>query len=91
MADNEVTVKDVAAWMLEQVQTKPLYQDEAAWKIKRRFGRKFVYDNEHGNPAIARDVLTAFRKVSGDNIIWSRSERLWRKRTPRDAAGRLQE
>lgn len=91
MTDQPVSADDVAQWMLEQVRSKPLYQDEASWKIKRRFGRAFVYDNENGNPAIDKGVLAKFRELTGDDIVWSRSERLWRKRTKRDTPGRMQE
>lgn len=91
MPDEKPTADDVAAWMLVQVGRKPLYQDEAAWKIKRRFGRNFIYDNSNSNPAIDKSVLAKFRDLTGDDIVWSHSERLWRKRTTRDELGRMQD
>ena len=91
MTNIEFSEADVASWMLEQVNKRPLYQDEAVWKIKQRFGREFIYDNLNGNPAIDKGVLKKFREISGDNVVWSRSERYWRKRTAQDVEGRMQE
>ena len=83
--------EDVANWMLEQLREgRPLYQDDAAWKIKKQFGDAFIYNNANGNPAIGKDVLKAFGKVTGDNVVWSHSERLWRQRKPNDKPGRQQ-
>ena len=51
MSDEAVTAADVARWMLAQIgDTTPLYQDAAAWEIKKRFGGAFVYDNENWQP-----------------------------------------
>lgn len=91
MTNKQASADDVAAWMLQQVEKKPLYQDEAAWKINRRFGKAFVYDNQGGNPAIDKTVLSKFKAISEKDIVWSRSERLWRKRTARDEPGRMQD
>lgn len=87
----DVTIEDVAKWMLEQIGERPLYQDKAAWEIKKRFGDAFVYSNENGNPAIAKPVLNKFRRISGDNVVWSRGDYCWRRRHPRDKPGRQQD
>lgn len=85
------SVQDVAKWMFERVKMQPLYQDDAAWRIRRRFGKEFVYNNQHGNPAIEKDVLDEFRELSGDKIVWSRGQKLWRERISSDEPGRQQE
>jgi hypothetical protein len=88
----EPTASEVAEWMLSELGEKGnLYQDEVAWRIKEKFGDVFVYDNENGNPAIAKNVLGAFRKITTDDVVWSRGERCWRKREPTDVAGRQQD
>jgi hypothetical protein len=85
------TPADVARWMLAQVEAEDsLYQDDAAAEIERRFGSAFIYENDNGNPAISRAVLSAFRKIS-ENVVWERSERMWRKREEYDSPGRQQE
>jgi hypothetical protein len=78
--------------MLEQIGSrKPLYQEDAAWAISKRFGSTFVYANTNGNPAIAKPVLKAFRELSGESVVWERGERCWRQRRSDDATGRQQD
>jgi hypothetical protein len=78
--------------MLRQIGPgKPLYQESAAWAISQKFGKAAVYTNTNGNLAIAKPVLAAFRKLSGDSVIWERGERCWRKRSSHDRPGRQQE
>jgi hypothetical protein len=60
-----------------------LYQEEAVYEIHEKFGEDFTYDNDNGNLAIRRDVLAAFRRLSGDGVVWDRSER--GLAAPRDA------
>ncbi len=82
----------IATWMVEQLREgRHLYQEQVAWDIKRLLGKSFVYDNENGNPAISKSVLKAFNKLTKDNVVWSRAERLWRARMPTDKLGRQQD
>lgn len=91
-SDNAVGPDDVAAWMASELERDGvLYQENAVGDIEQRFGAEFVYENENGNPAIRRDVLAAFAKVTADDVVWERGERLWRKRTPLDEPGRQQD
>ncbi len=53
------------------------YQETIVSEIQQRFGSDWLYDNENGNPAISRTVLSAFRKLHGGAIEWDRSERAW--------------
>jgi hypothetical protein len=86
------TTSDVATWMLGELERRRyLEQEQVAWDIQRKFGKQFTYHNENGNPAIDKKVLTAFRKLSGDGVIWSRSERHWRYRVHTDKPGRQQD
>lgn len=57
--------------------------------IQKEFGEQFVYMNDAGNYGIAKPVLAAFNKLTPD-VVWSRSERCWRKRAEYDVAGRMQ-
>jgi len=68
-----------------------LDQESAVWSIKQQFGDRFVYDNANGNLAIGKDVLKAFRKLTGDSVVWERGSRTWRKRADYDTAGRQQD
>src|SRR2546423_6362779 len=77
------TNADVAAWMVEQLEEKKwgLYQEDAVWDIEKKFGAKFVYENDNGNPAISRGVLKEFRTLTEGKVVWERGSRMWRKRT----------
>jgi hypothetical protein len=82
---------DVAAWMATELSRfKELRQSDAAAKIESRFGRQFTYENANGNLAIGPDVLKAFNKLTGSDVVWCRSGRYWRKREARDLPGRMQ-
>ena len=82
---------DVAAWMLAELEkAADLRQDDAADRIAHQFGDWATYENENGNLAIAKPILKAFHKLTGDTVVWNRAERYWRWREPRDEPGREQ-
>ena len=73
---------------MEQLRQRPiLYQETAARQIASAFGAEFTYKNKNGNRAISKAVLTQFRKISGDDIIWERGQRMWRRRESTTARG----
>lgn len=81
----------VAEWMLAALDEDDiLYQEQAVYDIQEKFGDAFVYENNSGNLAISKDVLAAFLKITGDDVVWSRSERMWRRREDTDEPGRQQ-
>lgn len=86
------TAASVAAWMLEELKANDvLYQSETVYDIEEIFGETFVYENDHGNPAITRAVLAEFRRLTESTVVWDRSERAWRWRDQYDSAGRAAE
>ena len=86
------TAAEVAGWMVAELsRVKHLYQEEIVADIERKFGTQFIHANENGNPAIDRKVLKVFRELTGNTVVWERSERMWRRREPGDQAGRQQE
>jgi hypothetical protein len=90
MTNQTISSNDVAQWMYDKVKKKPIYQDEVVWKIRKKFGKNFAYDNVNGNLAIDKVVLKEFNKLSKTDVVWSKGERLWRMRTPDDKVGRSQ-
>jgi hypothetical protein len=86
---SDISPKLVAEWMAGRLEHDDiLHQADAAREIAGRFGAEFTYLNENGNLAINKRVLKAFRKVTGDAVIWDRRRFYWRMRTDRDAPGR---
>lgn len=82
---------DVAKRMLSELDTHHvLYQEEIVYDIQSRFGEDFVYYNANGNLAITQNVLKAFREMTGEDVVWMRSDRYWRRRESYDEPGRQQ-
>ena len=67
-----------------------LHQRTAVLEIADQFGEEFINTNVHGTLSIARKVLLAFKKLTGNDVVWEVGKKLWRKREPRDGPGRLQ-
>ena len=80
------TAADVAQWMLDELKrTKELCQDDAAYGIVQKFGDDFVYYSDFtGGLCIDKRALEAFRKISGDRVVWERSLKAWRLRDAGD-------
>lgn len=86
------TPEQVAEWMFQELRReKYLDQESAVSDIETKFGSRFTYENENGNSAIDRKVLAAFRKITGDKVVWDRGERQWRFREVGDSKGRQQD
>ncbi len=85
------TANDAARWMLEEVQRSGhLAQEQAFDEIQQRFGGAFTYINDQGGNAIDKRVLSAFRRLSGDTVVWARRSCYWRMRQPGDDPSRVQ-
>ena len=80
--------------MLQELdkQDGTLYQQDAAAQIADLFGERFTYESEQtGNACIDKQVLDAFRKLTHDKVVWSRRDKLWRRRESGDEPTRLQD
>jgi hypothetical protein len=85
------TSAQVAEWMLNELERQRcIYQDVVVHDIVQRFGEDCTYINKNGNRAIRKDILDAFRKISGNAVVWESGSRLWRKREQHDSPGRQQ-
>lgn len=90
-SNSKTTPAEIAEWMLSVIQEQgELSQNNAFYEINKRFGSGFTTISNSGIPSIGRSVLTAFRKISDEAVIWERSEKKWRKREFYDAPGRQQ-
>lgn len=88
---SETTPREVAEWMLSTIQEQgELSQNNAFYEINKRFGSSFTSISNSGSPSVGRSVLTAFRKISDDIVIWERGDKKWRRREFYDAPGRQQ-
>lgn len=83
--------QDVAEFMRSTIEREHhLHQARAVELIRSEFGGEFIYRNENGNPAIDKRVLRAFRKLTGESVVWDRTEKYWVRRQPGHRPGRMQ-
>jgi hypothetical protein len=83
------SARDVAQWMIRQLNTESyLTQERACFEIRKRFGEQFTSLNAAGGNAVAKNVLREFRKLADLDVVWSRRERTWRKGSGLDEPGR---
>lgn len=79
----------VAAWMLEQIQREDcLYQDDVVDYLVKAKHEGLLTENADGNQVIGKAVLTAFRNLTPDNVVWVKPDRYWRFRVAEDEPGR---
>ena len=87
----ETTAQDVAEWMLSGLDWQTLlHQEFVVIQILLQFGEQFTYTNNNDNFTIAKNVLEAFRRLTGDDVFWVSDERYWRRRQPDDEPSRHQ-
>lgn len=81
--------KAVARWMLDQYRLyNRLVQSSAARGIRMTFGDNHVYKNRQRNWGINKGILDEFRKLTPDDVVWSRSSQMWRQRRESDPPGK---
>lgn len=81
------TVLDVAVWMQHEVEEwGKLSHKYAINHIAHYFGKKFLYINPNGNPAIVEDVLMEFERLTDATVVWCKPRRYWRLRRAGDPA-----
>lgn len=83
------TAEDVASWMYKQVREEGrIAYHRTALTIKERFGEQFTRPLESGYLGIATGVNDAFRELSEKDVVWERTDSLWRLRRDTDPPGR---
>lgn len=87
-----MTPKEAAEFMLAELsRVNWLDQSDIVWKIHQK-DPSLTYQNENGNLALDKRVLTLFKKLTNDDsVVWSRSSRQWRYRQAYDKPGRMQD
>ena len=64
-----------------------LPQALVAREIRLMFGEVHMYQNRHGNWAVNKPILEAFKALTAEYVVWSRGFQLWRPRTAQDPTG----
>lgn len=83
-------VNVVIDWMLSQLnQDTCLYQDDVVDYLVKNNLEQFTIENSDGNQVLCKEILSAFKKRTTDNIVWVRTDLYWRFRVPEDEPGRI--
>ncbi|MBL8578893.1 MAG: hypothetical protein JNK47_16845 [Mesorhizobium sp.] len=89
--DGNPQISAVAQWMMGEVSSgKRLYQTRVAQHVRQHVDASLTSRNKNGNWALDKRINDAFRELSGDGVVWERSQQLWRLRKPSDKPGRMQ-
>lgn len=76
-------------WMMAQLEHDDcLYQEDVVDHLVKLDNEQFLKENAEGNLVLSIPVITQFRKVSGDTVVWVKPERYWRYRVNEDEPGR---
>jgi len=81
--------KSVSEWMLVQLNKENcIYQDDVVDFLVRAKCESLLKENADGNQVLGLPVLSAFKKLTPDNVVWVTSDRYWRFRVKEDEPGR---
>lgn len=61
-----------------------LYQDDVVDYLVRSKAEDLLRENADGNLAVSTKVLSVFKKLTPDNVVWVRPDRYWRFRVAED-------
>lgn len=79
----------VAQWMLSEIERETcVYQDDVIDHIVKSGHEELLTENADGNQVLGKGVLSAFRKLTPDNVVWVKPDRYWRFRVAEDEPGR---
>ena len=80
---------DAADWMLLEISCNGcLYQDDVVDHLVRSKAEHLLRENDDGNQVISTKVLSCFKSLTPDNVVWVRPDLYWRFRVPEDDIGR---
>lgn len=65
-----------------------LYQDDVVDYLVRASASSLLRENSDGNLVLERKLLTEFRKLTLDNVVWVKPDKYWRFRVLEDEPGR---
>lgn len=89
--EKDPRIDQAVAWIMSEVeQGHRVYQYRVARHVRETYGEDLTYKNGNGNWALDKRINKAFLKLSGDRVVWERSDQCWRLRRPKDKPGRMQ-
>ncbi|WP_217539517.1 hypothetical protein, partial [Stenotrophomonas sp. GbtcB23] len=61
-----------------------LYQVDVVDHLVKAGSDEFLRENADGNVVLSTSLLTAFRKLNANSVVWVKPGRYWRLRVPED-------
>ncbi|TMP46848.1 MULTISPECIES: hypothetical protein [unclassified Pseudoalteromonas] len=81
--------KDIAEWMQTELTLHGcIYQDDAVDYAIKSQAEELLRENPDGNLVLGRNILTEFKKLNENTVVWVKPDRYWRWRVDEDEAGR---
>lgn len=78
-----------AQWMQAQIeQFGCLYQDDVVDHLVKARQESLLRENADGNLVVGTALLSAFRKLNAETVVWVKSDFYWRTRVAEDERGR---
>ncbi len=65
-----------------------LYQQDVVDYLIKLGCEHLLKENADGNLVLSTSVVTQFRKLSTNNVVWVKPDKYWRYRVPEDEDGR---
>lgn len=81
--------KEAAEWMLDKIkQHGCIYQDDVVDYLVKSKAENLLRENSKGNLVIGRALLSEFRALTENDVVWVKPDKYWRFRVPEDELGR---
>jgi hypothetical protein len=78
-----------SSWMKAQLDKDGcLYQDDIVDYLVKSGADPLLRENSDGNLVLERKLLSAFKKLTPENVVWVKPDKYWRFRVPEDEPGR---
>lgn len=80
---------EASLWMRSRLdKERCLYQDDVVDFLVKAKADELLKENSDGNLVLALKLLTEFRKLTQDEIVWVKPDKYWRFRVSEDGPGR---
>lgn len=79
----------VARWMLAQIEREAcIYQEDVVDCLVKAKREDLLTENADGNQVVGKAILTTFRDLTKNTVVWVKPDRYWRFRVAEDEPGR---
>ncbi|MGX9362240.1 DUF6953 family protein [Pantoea ananatis] len=85
----KLSLADVCTWMMSNLANDGcIYQQDVVDYLVKLDSEHLLKENADGNLVLSTSVITQFRKLSANDVVWVKPDKYWRYRVPEDEEGR---